>query len=404
MEINILGELRILKEINVKPNFSELQRKYGIDRHTIKKYYINGGKKRKERIKQVSKYEKHKDEAIRILETTSTNIIGVYEYLKSRYNYEPKNFNYNGFRSYLHREGIRKKQANTIHLRYETKPGKQLQVDWKESLKMTDKKGHIYEFNIFTSTLGFSRYHQYIYSKHRTTEDFIRCLLDSINGIGGMPEQILTDNMAAIVSIQNGHKKKHQKIKMFEKDSGIHIKLCKIKSPETKGKVESANRFLTRLRAYDYKFDSEDELIRIIKGIQKSSNEQTNQTTNVPPLELFKKEKEYLKPIHNQLLLDSYIDQVIKQKVSNQLLIRYEGSQYSVPKNYIGKFVNIHVIGNELYIYYNKELITVHQITSHKINYQEAHYQEGLKSVLNYKADDEVENMAKDNLKQLERI
>lgn len=35
-EQNLLGELYTLKAMNIKPNFSALQRKYGYDRHTIK--------------------------------------------------------------------------------------------------------------------------------------------------------------------------------------------------------------------------------------------------------------------------------------------------------------------------------------------------------------------------------
>ena len=34
----VIGVLSILKDFNMKPNFSELERMYGIDRHTIKKY------------------------------------------------------------------------------------------------------------------------------------------------------------------------------------------------------------------------------------------------------------------------------------------------------------------------------------------------------------------------------
>ena len=43
MELNLIGELKIMKENEIKPNFSSLQRKYNIDRHTIKKYYNNNG-------------------------------------------------------------------------------------------------------------------------------------------------------------------------------------------------------------------------------------------------------------------------------------------------------------------------------------------------------------------------
>ena len=36
METNIIGELNNLKERDIKLNFSELSRQYGLHRHTIK--------------------------------------------------------------------------------------------------------------------------------------------------------------------------------------------------------------------------------------------------------------------------------------------------------------------------------------------------------------------------------
>lgn len=39
MDNKLLTQLRILKLTDSKPNFSELSRQYGIDRHTIKNYY-----------------------------------------------------------------------------------------------------------------------------------------------------------------------------------------------------------------------------------------------------------------------------------------------------------------------------------------------------------------------------
>ncbi len=39
METNLIGELKIMKELNIKPNMSAIAREYGCDRHTIKKYY-----------------------------------------------------------------------------------------------------------------------------------------------------------------------------------------------------------------------------------------------------------------------------------------------------------------------------------------------------------------------------
>lgn len=38
----VIGDLKVMKDMNIKPNFSELQRIHGIDRHTIRKYYEAG--------------------------------------------------------------------------------------------------------------------------------------------------------------------------------------------------------------------------------------------------------------------------------------------------------------------------------------------------------------------------
>jgi len=55
--------------------------------------------------------------------------------------------------------------------------------------------------------------------------------------------------------------------------------------------------------------------------------------------------------------------------VPQTLLVRYHGSEYSVPAKSIGKRVKIVPSGNELYIYLSTELIRIHQITERKIHY-----------------------------------
>ena len=36
---NIMGELFIMNQMGIKPNYSALGREYGLDRHTVKKYH-----------------------------------------------------------------------------------------------------------------------------------------------------------------------------------------------------------------------------------------------------------------------------------------------------------------------------------------------------------------------------
>ena len=59
---------------------------------------------------------------------------------------------------------------------------------------------------------------------------------------------------------------------------------------------------------------------------------------------------------------------------------------------------------NKLYVYYSKELITIHDISENNINYKGEHYIEGLKSVLNNKEQAEIEKLAKENLERLKGL
>lgn len=402
VETNLLGELQMYRDMKIKPNFSSLERKYNVNRHTIKKYYVNGGIVRKTRKDKTSKYEKYKDEITQIMKEDSVTIMALYQYLAKKY--EKDRINYNGLKHYTLKLGIKRKGIKEIpHIRYETLPGEQLQVDWKEDIEMISSLGEVFKFNVFGATLGYSREHVFIYSKTRTTEDFLRCMIDTFNRIGGLPQTIKTDNMSAVVSIKNGTKKKHPKILQFERDTGVKIKLCRPYTPQTKGKVESANRFLNWLKPYNHKFKSEAELIEILNKITSQANNEVNQSTNLPPITLFKKEKEYLSPIPNRILLDNYVSTVETKTVPPTLLVPYKGNGYSVPKSYIGKRVKLLEIANKLYIYFNTELITIHELTKNKINYDVNHYTEALKHRLNDN-NKNIDDMALNNLKLLSKI
>ena len=61
--------------------------------------------------------------------------------------------------------------------------------------------GEIVEFELFSATLSRSRLHRFIISFSKTNEAFMRCLIDTFTYIGGLVDEVLTDNMKAIVNI-----------------------------------------------------------------------------------------------------------------------------------------------------------------------------------------------------------
>ena len=392
----IRKELLVLKTLGLKVNYSELQRIYHIDRRTIKKY--NNGYEKPTKRKKKSEISKIKEEIQEKLEIPGTTISGVYEYFKEKY----KVGTYSNFYKYVKKEKLKDKKDNRVHLRYETEYGKQLQFDWKEDIQMISKNGEIFEFNVFTATLGASRMHVFIYSKFKTRIDVQRCLVKTFEYIRGVPEEILTDNMSSIVN-EKTHKFSKE-FMAFAKDMQTKAKKCKPRHPYTKGKDESANRFMNWLLPYNHEFENEEELIKIIENINYKVNRKINSTTGVAPIMLYNKEKEYLKPLPNKKILDEYLSTTIQIKVFNDSLFYYKGKRYSVPIQFINKTLNVYENNNKLYVYYNRKLITVHDISEKNINYKEKDYIEGLQSVLNNKAQLEIENMAKSNLEKLNQL
>lgn len=95
------------------------------------------------------------------------------------------------------------------------------------------------------------------------------------------------------------------------------------------------------------------------------------------PCVLFIKEKEYLTPLPDRIVLDGYLSPR-KVKVSPQQLVYFNGVQYSVDRKYIDEYVSIETFDDMLQIYYKGKLIQVHTISRNPINYTKKHYEQSI--------------------------
>lgn len=392
-------ELVIMNELGIKPNYAELARKFQCDPRTVKKYN-NGYEGKSKKRKSESKLAKYKEEIKEKINYIGATKVGVYQYMKEKYD---DIGSYSNFSYFIRNEELMKKTTkNNPHPRYETPFGEQLQFDWKENITMVNKYGKVYEFNIFSAVLSASRFHIFVYSKNKTREDVERCLVKTFKKIKGLPKKILTDNMSSIVN--HTTKKFVPEFISFSKDIGVEVKHCKIKKCMTKGKVESQNRFMSWLIPYNNEFETEEDLIKIIDNITKKVNQEVNDTIGCTPIFAYSKEKEYLKPLPNKELLERYENDKKSFKVPNTFLVTYKGNGYSVSPQYINKIVKLIELDNKLYIYYNEDLISCHDISINKINYKQEHYQEGMSHWINKDSKMNIDEIVENNLKELEKL
>lgn len=306
---------------------------------------------------------------------------GVHEMLLHPHN-DPPLPGYGAFTAWCRRQGVVfGAPSPEAHPRFETPPGRQLQFDWKEDVRLADSEGEVLEFNVWTGTLGYSRKHRFIPTRPRTTDDLLSCLLDAFATFGGIPEEALTDNMSALVTFSGGRRRRVERARRFAEEAGLRLALCRPGSPETKGKDESANRFLSRLRAYEAEFTGWEGLLECVARIERRSNEEPNGTTGVPPAALFMREKEALRPIGNMRLLESMVGDVSVQTVPPTMPVRAAGRLWSVPRRCTGRRVAVVAMpGGQVRVRMGGEEVAAHEPRegAGPIVYDEAHYAEAL--------------------------
>jgi len=398
MECSLRAQLNIIKLMDLKPNFSDLARQYGFDRRTVKKYYEGYEGKPKTRNK-TSKLDKYKDEIIEKLQIKGIKVKAIYEYFLDK-GYDVGS--YSNFNKYIKNNDLKPASKSKGHPRFETPPGKQAQVDWKEDLKLISKYNEEFIINVFNYKLGNSRYCHFEYKKHRTQQDVFDSLIKAFRETGGVPKEILFDNMRTVVDIVDNRRRINTKMQAFADDFSFKISLCKPRKSYTKGKVEAANKFVEWLLAYNYDFEDEDDLISIIKNINNKVNQYVCQATGVPPILLFQKEKEYLQPLPKNLIIESYMDHELRTSVHKDSLVNYKGRKYSVPPKYIGKDVLLNQIDNQLYIYCNIELIRIHQLSDKNFNYEPEDYKALMAQSI--KDENDLENIVLENLNTLDNF
>lgn len=399
MDQRLITQLKIIKLSNTKPNFADLARKYDVDWRTVKKYYDGYDGKPKHHSKP-SKLDKHLPLIKDKLAIKGTTVRAVYEFIIDER--DPNIGTYSNFIKYIKSKGLKPKKSEAGHPRFETEPGIQAQVDWKEDISITNRFGEIFTFQVFDYKLGYSRYPIFTYKLYKTRQDVFDCLIASFKATGGVPREILFDNMASVVDLKGNHRHINDKMRTFAKDFNFKIKLCKPRHAFTKGKVEALNKFLSWIYPYQGEFETEEELIAILQKISQKVCKRVCDETGVPPLLLFQKEKEYLQPLPSNEVVESYLPHDRQTTVRKDSMVTFNKCKYSVPPAYIGKPVRLQVKSDKLFIYYSTELIATHLLTSKRLNYRSEDYLQLLNGRI--RNADSIEEMAKENLKQMDLL
>ena len=352
-------------------NKSEIARRFNCDPRTVDRYLkIQTGEiipKKSNRV-YTSVLDEYKSIIIDKVDTYGATAMAVYKFIQTK-GYKGKYSTVAAFVS-KHKH-IENKRAT---IRFETTPGLQAQIDWKENLTMRSKNVEIFKVNIFLMVMGYSRMKYLKLTMDRNQKTLFNCMISAFKYFGGIPKEILFDNMKTVIdrSKSTFSKVEFNKVfKHFSNDAGFKPIACRAYRPQTRGKVEALARLTNRLAVYNCEFEDYDELENIVENFMNEINKEISQATGKSPISKLSKEKEYLKPLPPANSLLSYVSCEKEYKVSKESMVNYKGKKYSVPTKYIGYKLNItETTDGNINIYYNKDFIVCHSNSDKKYNYK----------------------------------
>lgn len=324
----------------------------GISKNTVKKYIKRNGSEKPCYPTRKSKLDAFKPEINLLMESGIFNCVVIMERITT--------LGYDGQISIL-KDYVRPfrppRQAPAVR-RYETKPGKQVQMDWG-ICQYIDINGVTHKVPVFVMILGYSRMRYVEFTKRCDLFSLERCILNAFEYFGGIPETVLTDNMkTVIIGRESGKPIWNPAFLDFCNDMGFVPKVCKVRRPQTKGKVERLVNYVKYNFMPGREFTDINDLNRQARKWCDKVNSKISKATGRSAYQMLCDEP--LLDLPDSIIMDRY--RYESRLVSRDGFVSYDGVRYGIPWEYSGKRVTVRASKGVLEVFDGLQLIAKHDL------------------------------------------
>lgn len=324
-------------------SISQVARETGMSRNTIRKYLAQGERPHGALgSARGSKLDDYKPQIAMLLNQGIYNAEVILQHIRDS--------GYTGGRTIL-KDYIQPLRPPAIRTgpavrRYETKPGQQAQMDWG-ILKYRDRSGRICKVACFVMILGHSRTRYIEFSRRCDVASLLRCMMNAFVYYQGVPEVVLTDRMKTVlISMDHGKPLWQTAFERFATEMGFVPKVCRVRRPQTKGKVERLihyvrDNFMAGCRFVDFG-DLQNQAASWCDRV----NQNVHGTTGERPVDLLRAEN--LNPLPPASVCLPYQWEI--RKVARDCFVSFNGTRYGVNWRYCGQDVRIRQQGSLIII------------------------------------------------------
>lgn len=337
-------------------SYRAIARRLGLDRRTVKRYIEAEGFPKYKKRKRSSKLDSYHGLIRDWLEEDDYTATWIHDRLKL----QGFTGSYDLVKRFVRREKSRK--ARLAYVRFETEPGLQAQVDFSE-FRIIEADGRESTIYLFALVLGYSRVMYGEFVNRCIMKNFLECHQRAFGYIGGVPGEILYDNMKNVV-IRRLVGRIEWNVRFLDFAGHYRFKpvVCPPYSPWYKGKVERPFDYIRerfwRGRRY---INIEQANCELLKWMDQTANRRIHGTMKENVAKRWDREKALL----GNIPCRSYdTSDVYYRKVYKDCFVRFRCNSYRVPHRMVGKRVIIKVNDDTLRIYHNNELLKVYLLVN----------------------------------------
>ena len=267
---------------------------------------------------------------------------------------------YTILRDYIAPKRVLRQGRATV--RFETKPGQQLQSDWGEFV--TELAGQETKVHFLVNQLGYSRRFHFWCTDSQDAEHTYEGLIRSFEYLGGVPQEVLVDNQkAAVLEHISGRKPRfNQRFIDLAGYYGFEPRACRPYRARTKGKSERMvgyikQHFFVRYRSFDSWAHLNQQAEQWLRT---EADLRVHGTVKEVVAERFARERSMLSPLPVRRYDTSYRE---TRHVSWDGYIDVHGNRYSVPGQLTGRTVAVRIgLDGSLRVYDGEVLVAQHTL------------------------------------------
>lgn len=259
-----------------------------------------------------------------------------------------------------HLQTARPEPTREAFLRTETLAGEQAQIDWAHVGSMAVPGGER-KLWVFVIVLAYSRAFWAELVFDLDIFSLLRSLIRAAAFFGGNPRQWLFDNPKTVVTERHGNLARyHDQLLALAAEMHVQPRLCAVRKPQEKGKVERLIRWLKErffaARTFHSLAHGNTQLLKFIEETGNLRPHPIHPDESV--IKLFQQEKPRLLRLPNPM---PNVDLISPIRVDKTAFVRFDTNRYSVPANFVSRTITINADDQQVRLIDGAELIAAHK-------------------------------------------